>query len=255
MAYYGTLGNPSTQLFWNGTDTVSGAYAPDIDPMFNFPSYRTVENTTLYSDFVNITNGLAPFISTVAVGGTIATGTAIMGRLGIVRCGTGAGASGSSSITALPASLVFGSGTFRFRADVLLDVASTAADAYTVWFGFNDVAAPGNGVDGAYFRYTDTVMAGQWQCVNRSNSVETVVSSSTNATGSAYQCLEIEVVGTSSVRYAINGVVVATNTSSIPTLVARATGIHAGILKSVGTTARGFDIDWMGVRYDRGTRI
>jgi len=255
MAYYGTLGNPNTQLFYNGTDTVSGAYTQDIDPMFNFPSYRSQDVTTLYSDFVNITNGLAPFISTVAVGGTIATGTAVMGRIGIVRCGTGAGASGSASITSLPATLVFGSGTFRYRADVLQDVASDASNTFTTWFGFNDVAAPGNGVDGAYFRYTHNVMSGQWQCVNRANSVETVVSSSTNATGSLYQCLEIEVVGTSSVRYSINGVIVATNTGTIPTLVARATGVHAGILKSLGTTARGFDIDWMGVRYERSTPI
>lgn len=217
-----------------------------------FRSYGTLTQFSLWSDMINTVQGLAPFTATAQNGGASQLGSAIAGRFGISRQSTGATASGSVTYTAAATSVVFGSGIVRFRTDVILSNTSSATDTFAVRLGFNDSAAatPGDAVDGVYFRYTNAVNAGKWQCVARSNSVESALDStiSASATTASMQSFEIQVDATgATASFYINGSNVANVTASIPTGIARATGINCHISKSVGTTARTIDYDCLGM--------
>lgn len=228
------------------------------DPLSTFPSYGTVFTVTNICHFTSptVASGAAPFSYGVS-GGSRGNGAAVAGRFGIENMNTSSGSASFVVVYAQPAAFVFGSGVYRYRADIQLSTASDGTDTYTVRFGFNDSAgAPADGADGAFFRYTHSVNGGKWGCVTRSNSVETASDSGVAAISASYQSLEIEVNATgTSVAFYINGTLVATNTTNIPTGTARATGATAHIVKSLGTTARGFEIDLMAVQYQATAAI
>lgn len=215
------------------------------DPLAAFPSYQTIQTISGVCHFILIGGSSVDPFALVTNSGA-ASGVATAGRVGVANINTSTSATAAPCIVAAIVSFVFGSGVCRFRCDIILATASDGTETYTTRYGFNDGGSttPGNGVDGAFFRYTHSVNGGRWECVTRSNSVETATDSGVAGISASYQCLEIEVnaAGTS-VNFRINGASVATNTTNIPTGASRATGINMHIVKSAGTTARGFDID------------
>ena len=138
-----------------------------------------------------------------------------------------------------PTTIEFGTYAWRSVGAFHIRNLSDGTNTYTVGIGFQDTFTSGNSVDGAYLRYTDTVNGGRYECVTRSNSVETATDSGVTATINIWVSYEIRVnaAGTS-VEFYINGTLVQTHNTNIPTGSARVTGHGHNIVKSLGTTAR-----------------
>jgi len=157
---------------------------------------------------------------------------------------TGRGAGPGFSVGVLQ--ILFGNGAVLFESDTyLLDALSDGTDTYTLFNGFND-SVTGTGTDAIMFRYTHSINGGRWECVTRSNGVETAADSGQAVASTTWYRLRIEVnAAASSVAFYINGSLVATNTTNIPSGVGRQTTPHVGIVKSAGTNNRRLNVDYV----------
>jgi len=170
------------------------------------------------------------------------------GRIGIANCRTGTTTTGRAGVISRADTVLFGGGRHRIRWDTKAAHLSDGTDTLTDRLGFLD-SISGEPTDGCYFRYTHGTNSGKWEAVTRAAGVETAtdtgIAASTN-----WVCFEIEVnaAGTSVVFY-INGSVVATNTTNIPTGGNR-TGFGAGVIKSAGTNDREFRLDTMAYSFE-----
>lgn len=91
--------------------------------------------------------------------------------------------------------------------------------------GFANNADPNtDAVAGAYFRWSSAVNSGKFECVTRNASTETATDSTISQSGGAY-LLEIESTVSTNFKFYINGTLVATNTTNLPTV---GTGIVVG---------------------------
>lgn len=233
------------------------------DPLYTFPSYGTITTSAGVCDFINTGSGsLFPFTSSVSGTGATASNwvpNAVSNRIGIASIDTGTTTGGYAYVYGMNVAVVPGTGILRFRADLNIPTASDGTDTFTVRSGFCDGLNSGvNGQDGAFFRYTHSVNGGRWECVNRANSVENAVDSGVSAIAGAgvYQTLEIQInASATSALYYINGSLVATNSTNVPSGVGRDVGLGTGITKSAGTTNRSIYLDLMGYHYERSAAI
>lgn len=159
---------------------------------------------------------------------------------GVAQSTTGTTATGRAANSYLdPTTIQFGTYAWRSVGTLQLRNLSDGTETYTATVGFMDTFTSGASVDGAYLRYTHSVNAGKWECVTRSNSVETATDSGVTMSASTWMSYEIRVnaAGTS-VQFYINGSLVQTHTTNIPTGSARLVGHGHNIIKSLGITAR-----------------
>jgi len=149
---------------------------------------------------------------------------------------------------------VFGTNPWRFETTVGLDILSDGTNTYTSRFGFMDSQA-GEPTDGAYFRYTHGTNGGRWECVTRSNNVETASALDSGITvDTALHNYSIDVnAAASSVVFQIDGVTVATGTANIPSGTSRATGFGYSIIKSAGGTNRNLNYTYTTVYSELST--
>lgn len=163
-------------------------------------------------------------------------GAAVGQTIALMTGSTTTGRAGRLSGTTL---CVFGTNPWHFETTVGLDTLSDGTNTYTARFGFMDSQA-GDPTDGAYFRYTHGTNSGKWECVTRSNNVETASaldSGITVDTSLHNFSIDVNAAGTS-VDFKIDGSTVATGTANIPTGTSRATGFGYSIIKSAGGTNR-----------------
>lgn len=239
-----------------------GSLVSVADPLSVFPSYQTISTYSGGSDFIIGGSGTAPFSLTNSGTGATANWLSLppANRIGILSLDTGTTTTGLVSVQGMNTMLQLGSGQVRWRADGTIPTASDGTQTFTVRGGLGDAFLTGtDGVDAVFFRYTHSVNSGQWVCVTRSNSVETVTNTAVSATPGAttYQTLEIEVNASgSSADFRINGVTVATHTTNIPVGGSgRELGCGMSILKSAGTTSRSLYIDNQWIRFERSAAI
>jgi hypothetical protein len=229
------------------------------DPLSAFPSHATIAVMAGLSDFLVSSTGAAPYLG--AATGTAAVvnwGTGAGSRVGILQCDTGTTTTGVVAVYTASGGLALGSGRFRFRSDINVPLASDGTETFTVRAGLSDAfSVGGSGIDGVFFRYSHSVNSGNWVCVTRSNSVETLTNTAVAGVhATAYSVLEIEVnAAGNSVLFYIDGVLVATHVANIPTGAGRELGISVHILKSAGTTSRSLNVDLMAHRYERTAAI
>lgn len=184
-----------------------------------------------------------------------AAGLSDADHVGVYSCTTGTTSTGRACAAYMEATnVVLGSGRATSLGIVKLTTLSDGTDTFTTTGGFQDTFT-GDSVDGVYFRYTHSVNSGQWQCVSRSNSVETVTNTSIAPSTSAFQTMFIDInaAGTEALFY-IDDVLVATHTTNIPTGIARVTGHGWNHRKSVGTAARILQLDLYEVILDKDNR-
>ncbi|KAB2842313.1 hypothetical protein F9K50_02260 [bacterium] len=203
----------------------------------------------IFDDFIGTANGgIGPFNFNPAISGTAAQvnvtapGT---DAFGVIECLTGSTSTGRAGIETSSSSIRFGGGKHVFETRVRIPTLSNGTDRFTVRIGFGDNITT-DPTDGAFFRYVDNVNSGNWVCVTRSNGVETTSNTSTAPTTTGWQKLRIEVnAAASSVEFFIDGTSVATIITNIPSGSGRETAINLGIVKSLGTTGREFEADWV----------
>lgn len=139
-----------------------------------------------------------------------------------------------------------GYGEWIIEECVYLTHLSDGTDRFTVRVGMGDKTS-GNPTDGVFFRYTDNANSGKWECVTRNNDTETASDSGITVAATTWYRLSIHInAAASSVAFYIDGALVATNTTNIPTT-GRNTSFMNSMGKSAGTNARYALLDYVNV--------
>lgn len=174
-------------------------------------------------------------------------GSAPYPRVGVLTSTTGTTATGRAGITTSNLFVFdFTGGNLYFSTSVKIPTLSNSTNTFVLYVGFiNSLTAAGT--DGVRFEYTDAAGTGaQWQCVTRNNNAETRTAVGSNVVAAQWYDLEIVVNATgTSVDFIIDGTVVATHTTNIPSTNTRRAGSGYNIRKTVGTTARTVEVDWL----------
>jgi len=151
---------------------------------------------------------------------------------------------------------VFGGGAWVFETFVNVETLSDVTNRFRFMAGFGDSPTNASEGNGVLFTYDEggiqngTIASPNWQCVTSASSVRTLTTTSTTVSANTWTKLRIEVnaAGTS-VTFYINGTLVATHTTNIPTFIsaanARAFNVKLSILKSTGTTNRSVFCDYL----------
>jgi hypothetical protein len=151
---------------------------------------------------------------------------------------------------------IFGGGAWVFESYVNVETLSDLTNRFRFVSGFGNAPTNASEQNGAFFTYDEggiqngTVASPNWQCVTTLASTRTLTTTTTAVVDSAWTKLRIEVnaAGTS-VTFFINGTLVATHTTNIPTYVAgnaaRGFNVKQGILKATGLTNRNVYCDYL----------
>ncbi len=160
------------------------------------------------------------------------------GGIGWVNLNLGTTSGGTAALTTGPGTIRLGLGLARCAARMRQLVLSDAVTTFAQRFGFIDAAAGVESTDGVFFRYTHSVNGARWEAVARSNNVETAVDTGILVAINTTYKLEVEInaAGTSAV-FRINGAVVSTVATNIPTAAGRETGAGWMARRTVGTAA------------------
>lgn len=194
-----------------------------------------------FNDYLNTTAG--------AGAGVGANNNGETGHWGVFQAGTGTTSTGRAALcSANLATMWLGSGATWFETQIRCpSTLSTATETYVLFAGLTD-SVSGTPVDAVWFSYTDAAGTGaKWRTECRSNSVSTGPTDvGSNLVASQWYTLGIQInaAGTE-VRFYLDGSLVDTVTTNIPTGILRSLGFGVGIRKTVGTTARGLNIDWV----------
>lgn len=177
--------------------------------------------------------------------------------VGEVTLSPGTTSSGRASMFRSHTSILFGScGALEWEARFTCGTAADATDDYVVVIGFGDqFTASAEPTNGAYFAYRRATDGAYWVCVTRDNGTETkTVTAVTAAAYSTLRRLQVTVneAGTS-VAFSIDGTVVATHTTNIPTAAGRRVGHGMKVYKTAGTTNRWMYADWVRFKATRSS--
>jgi len=175
---------------------------------------------------------------------------------GVVGLNTGTTATGASAIrsdvNAPP--LFIGNGAISYEVYINVETLSDATNRFYNIFGFIGNAVPNNTTNAIYFLYDEGgVVVGNsananWKCVTINSATRTFTTTSVAVTASAWVKLRIEInANATSVGFFINDILVATNTTNIPTTSTPIT-IFNGNIKTIGTTSRITYIDYIAYR-------
>lgn len=209
---------------------------------------------TWFNDFLAVTTpNPLPIVSSGTGATSAAQAIAATNRPGVIRSTTGTTATGRSSLLTAVTSVALGAGVTIVEAAVNVTTLSDVTNRFQLVVGMLDTQTAANQVDAVAFVYdeggvsTGSSASANWQCVCVANSVRTWSTTSVPVSAGSWVKLRIEInaAGTS-VTFFINDASVATIAANIPTGTARALGFGWLLIKSLGTTARTVDLDYIG---------
>lgn len=202
------------------------------------------------SEFNATGNMLAQGSGTGASVAYTTTGIEDAAHIGIGRITTGTTSTGRYALGSANATCVV-LGTYRclFTSWVRIQAVSDGTNTFILQSGLFDnlTATP---TDSLVFQYTHSVFGGNWECsvYNAGGSITSVNSGVPCAVNTWYR-LDIDVnAAANSTLFKIDGTTVYTHTGTTPTGTARAMGFYTNIRKTLGTTARTAEVDYMGYR-------
>lgn len=138
----------------------------------------------------------------------------------------------------------FAAGVATYRGRGQLGVLSDGTNTIVTRVGFIDstLADPTNG---AFFRYVHSVNGGRWQAVTRSGGSETMADTGVTAAASVTCLFEVEVdASIPQAVFKIDGVVVATVATNIPTGSANPTGAGLYVQRTLGAVLVPTAVSW-----------
>lgn len=208
---------------------------------------NTVTTSSPGNDVQATNSGTGAATSTVATDGS--------GRVGLVRSTTGTTATGRTAVATGGSAVRLAGGAWVYEQSFNITTTSTVTERFQLAIGFIDTYTAANQVDGVYFLYdeggvsTSSTATGNWQSVTVSNSARTFNQNAQNPTAVVQGTwttlrLEINAAGTECV-FKVNGAIIGTHTSTIPTGAGRECGFGWLLIKSIGTTARTLDVDYV----------
>jgi len=149
----------------------------------------------------------------------------------------------------------FGGGTWFYESYIAIDSSlSNATERYRFLTGFGDIAImPNLDNNSAQFLYDEggtsygTNASLNWQCVTMNNATRTLTTTSIPVVANQWYKLRIIVnAAATQITYFIDGTLVATHTTNIPTFaLGRRFKVKQGMLKTNGTTNRSIFCDYL----------
>jgi hypothetical protein len=183
---------------------------------------------------------------------TTATITNRTNQQGVVRASTGSTLAGSAGFTYGGQTLFRGTGAITLETYTTIETLSTLVERFYNYFGYVGTGSAVNPNNGIFFLYDEGGLLGfgasaaspNWKCVTINSTVRTFTITSIPVVAGQWYKLRINInAASNSVEFYIDGVLVATHTTNIPT-VATATSITSLITKTIGTTARAIQTDY-----------
>jgi hypothetical protein len=199
-------------------------------------------------------NGGAVFTSGGATSASAVAG--ITGHPGIVQLSTSTSATGAAGFGTNDTgqSFLLGNGDYYRHESVLrIPTLSDGTNTFTVRSGLMDGVTT-DGTDGCFFKYSNGVNSGKWQGICYNNTASSTCDTTTTVVANTWYRLTVVVnsAGTSA-DFQVNGVSKCQVSAQIPTGAARQVSSNITIVKSVGTTARTVDLDYMEMMIQFGT--
>ena len=252
--------NKQNSLAVDGT----GVKFPTVDAINNLSFIdKGKAMISFFTDFISAgsaTPNLAVTTSGTGATTTKSTTTAVpnqtVNQIGICQYQTGIITTGWASHTndnqgALAFS--FGGGAWVYETFIEVETLSTLTEQFRFITGFATQASVINEVNAIIFTYDSgglrngTIASPNWQCVTSDNSTRTLTTTAVAVT-TTWTKLRIEVnAAATSVTFYINGTLVATHTTNIPTFAnSRFLIMKQQLVKSAGITNRSVYCDYLG---------
>lgn len=243
----------------NGTLADATTWPTDVTNLLNTYVPNPANGFHYFNDFISTVNtgtGGADVVAQNSGTGAASAGASVsdQNRIGVVQSTTGTTATGYTGVGSGSTAIRLGGGTWSFEAAIYIGTLSSGTERYQLAVGFIDSLSASNKTDGAYLLYDDggvstgSAASANWQAVTCSNSTRTFTTTSTAVAATTWIKLGVEVnAAATSVVFKINGTTVATHATNIPTGASRQTGFGWTLVKSVGTTARTVDVDYVSV--------
>jgi hypothetical protein len=199
----------------------------------------------LADDFTYGTVGTSTGFWTVNGSNVSQVGAQAVNRPGVLQFTTAASATGTAFIHNGVSAYVFGGGAVSLEWSARLTTAvPDGTETYALWMGFHDTTSANTATDGAYFLLTSA--SANWQTVTAKAGTRTSNTLSTGPTVNTWQKFRIDInAACTSIAFYIDGTLVQTHTTNLPDTTSNNCGIMFDILKSLGTTARIFQVDYV----------
>ena len=222
---------------------------------------RGKKGMSFFTDFigpatVNSTYGLNNGVSGATISSSVNTSSfAASNQQGIIEYNTLTTATSHAHHSGNTiANIGFGGGIWNYETSIYIPTLSTALERYRLFFGFGNTVTNSDATNGVYFTYDEggtgngASASANWQCITGGSSVRTLTITTVPVVINTWIKLRIEVnAAATSVAFYINGTLVATITTNIPTYAAnRTVTMKQGISKTIGLTARNFYCDYIG---------
>ena len=253
--------NKQNSLAIDGT----GVKFPTVDAVNNLSFIDKYKRGIQYFTDFEGTAASTPYFANFNIGGSvnrtvISVPNATTNQIGFAQYQTGTTATGYFTHVSegfIVSQFFFGGGSWVFETFVCVETLSTALERFRFVTGFGNAATNGSEQNGAIFTYDEggiqngTIASPNWQCVTSVANVRTLTTTTTAVTAGAWVKLRIEVnAAATSVTFFINGTLVATHTTNIPTWLSSASprgfNVKQSILKSIGITNRSVFCDYLG---------
>ena len=154
----------------------------------------------------------------------------------------------------------FGGGVWTYEVELDVTTLSTLAERFQLIVGFFDVQNAANQVDAAAFVYdeggvsTGSAASANWQTLCSQASTRTFFTTANAVAAATWVNLKIIVnAAASQVDFYINDVLIKSETQNIPSGSGRELGFGWLLIKSIGSTARTVDFDYLYVEGDFDT--
>lgn len=215
------------------------------------------ERYEFFSDFINSIATQSSGIDLRAVNNgtgaaTSQQATDAANRVGLVRTGTGTTSTGRSGVSSAITAIRLSGGEWYYRIAVNVTALSTSGERFQFLCGFQDSNSTSDQTDGVFFLYDEggvssgSAASANWQCVTSNNGARTFTTTSNAVSAATWASLSILInAAANSVGFYINDVLAATHTANIPTGSGRLVGFGWLLVKSVGSTERTVDIDYL----------
>ncbi|CAB4154014.1 hypothetical protein UFOVP636_49 [uncultured Caudovirales phage] len=223
---------------------------------------RGKARSSFFSDFIGPLQASMDGISSILSGGSLSTSQTLSGigfrssnQLGFASYQSGTlNFSFVFHIGNTIPNISFGNGVWNFETSILFPAISVLIDRYRTTHGFGSVTGNTDETNGVFFTYDEggtingTTASANWQCVSVAGSVRTLTTTSVPVSNTSWTKLQISVnANATSVSYYINGTLVATHTTNIPTFaLSQYVFMKQGIAKATGTSNRFLHCDYLG---------
>ena len=201
----------------------------------------------LADDFTYGTVGTATGFWTVNGANVSQAGAVAVNRPGVLQFTTSTSATGTAFIHNGTSQYVFGGGAVSLEWSARLTTAPPdGVQTYTMWMGFHDNTSANTATDGAYFLLSSSPV--NWQTVTSKAGTRTTKTSTVAPVNGTWVKFRIDInAACTSIAFYMDGTLVATHTSAenLPDTTSNNCGIMFDILKSLGTTASVFQVDYV----------